>query len=113
MFKKKEKGFTLIELLAVIVILAVIALIAIPIFIRIQENARKDAFKASVRSIFKAANLAALTGSDSGNISDLEITNKDRFSGTWYYDKDTSQIYICNVTVLCQVVLVGPKTDDK
>jgi len=98
MFKNKKKGFTLIELLAVIVILAVVALIAIPIFIRIQENARKDAFKASIRSIFESAQYKVIGDTFEGNISDLEMKNITNFSGTWEYRDAEKQIYLCNVT---------------
>jgi len=98
MFKKNKKGFTLIELLAVIVILAVIALIAIPIFIRIQENAKKDAFKASIRSIFESAQYKVIGDTFEGNVSDLEMKNITNFSGTWEYRDDEKQIYLCNVT---------------
>ena len=52
---KKEKGFTLIELLAVIVILTLIMLIVTPLILKIIQDARKEAFRASAYGIMKSA----------------------------------------------------------
>lgn len=40
---KKKKGFTLIELIIVIAVIAIIAAFAIPNFVKVQDNAKKDA----------------------------------------------------------------------
>ncbi len=55
MFKKKSLAFTLIELLAVIVILGIIMLIATPLILKMIEEARMGAFRASAYGIIKAA----------------------------------------------------------
>ena len=88
--KFNKKGFTLVELLAVIVILAIIAVIAVPSILAIIEGARKDSFRADVRSAFKAAELeyvrTAMTG-DGGEqtyyvATDLDLDNNNFKSGT-------------------------------
>ena len=84
----KQKGFTLIELLAVIVILAIISLIAVPITLNIIENVRRASFKSSLASMFKAAeiyeaeNRFKLIDNEGIQISDLDISNKNNYTGT-------------------------------
>ena len=48
----KKRGFTLVEVITIIAILSIIALIAIPVVLNQIENARRETFKASVRSVF-------------------------------------------------------------
>lgn len=73
-FKRDEKGFTLIELLAVIVILAVIALIAYPLIGNIISKARSDSDLSTARQIYEAARLYAVEQSETGTLSDVDIT---------------------------------------
>lgn len=47
----KEKGFTLIELMIVILIIAILVAIAIPLYMSIQENAKVNACKGTLRII--------------------------------------------------------------
>ncbi len=71
-------AFTLIELLAVIVILAVIALIAVSITLNIIDKARRNSFKSSLMSMFRADELYE-AGVTSLNISNLDKNAKYNF----------------------------------
>ena len=61
MKKKKKKGFTLIEVLGVIVIMSIVVLITVPIITGIIDEVRKNAYRESVRSIFKATDIYVAT----------------------------------------------------
>ena len=53
----KKKGFTLIEILGVLVIMSIVVLITVPIITGIIDEVRKNAYRESVRSIFRAVDI--------------------------------------------------------
>ena len=65
--KKSNKGFTLAELLIVVAIIAVLVAIAIPIFTNQLEKSRDATSVANMRSAYAEAQVAVLTGDDTGN----------------------------------------------
>ena len=109
----KNKGFTLIELLAVIVILAIIMVIAVPQILKVIEKSRENAAKSSIdllksgiQTQIAAAELTTnpftkdndnsgcytfdFDSDTNGNVSKLEVKNKERFTG---------QVKYCNGTI--------------
>jgi len=52
---RRRAGFTLIELLVVIAIIAILAAILFPIFIRVQESARRSACMSNLKQLALAA----------------------------------------------------------
>ena len=109
----KNKGFTLIELLAVIVILAIIMVIAVPQILNIIEKSRENAAKSSI-DLLKAGIQTQIASGElttnpftkdndnsgcytfdfdsdtNGNVSKLEVKNKEKFTG---------QVKYCNGTI--------------
>ena len=110
---KNKKGFTLIELLAVIVILAIIMVIAVPQILKVIEKSRENAAKSSIDLLKSGIQTQIASGelttnpftkdndnsgcytfdfdSDTnGNVSKLEVKNKEKFTG---------QVKYCNGTI--------------
>ena len=75
--KKNNKGFTLAELLIVVAIIAVLVAIAIPVFTTRLEQSRETADIANLRSAYAAAQVAALSGDETGAVME---------DGTYAYD---------------------------
>ena len=97
----KRKGFTLIELIAVIVVLAIIALIATPLIMNQMENTKKEAYKASVQSVFDGINTYLAQNAEIEDIpstgilipeheiyQQLDLKNANFISGKIYRDEN-------------------------
>lgn len=61
---KNEKGFTLVELVIVVLILGILVAIAVPRFVSATDNAKKQAKKATARTIMSAIVMAQAANPD-------------------------------------------------
>lgn len=72
MLKRNNKGFTLVELMVVLLIIGILVAIAIPIYIGTQENARKKACIANLRTIDGA--IAQYAAEEEKELTDINTT---------------------------------------
>ena len=103
-----NKGFSLVELIIVIAIIAILAAAIAPALIRYIDKSRKAVDIASAEVIFKAAEMAATSGSDIAMEGWAEVANSTDHYLDGYaevtengyhanYDKSASKKYHVNV----------------
>ena len=68
---KREEGFTLIELLVVVLIIGILAAIAIPVFLGVQDNAKKSAVTSDLTNA-KTAVIAYYTNNPAAGVPTLD-----------------------------------------
>ena len=78
---KSDEGFTLIELLVVVLIIGILAAIAIPVFLGVQDNAKKAAVTSDLTSA-KTAILAYYTNNPDATVPILGTPTIDGVAGT-------------------------------
>ena len=109
---KNKKGFTLIELLAVIVILAIIMIIAVPQILNVIESSKNSSATSSIKLLKEGIKTQIVSselmnentfvkgqdgcytfnfseGERNNNYQNLNVKNKDKFSGTTKYCSGT------------------------
>jgi len=99
---KRDEGFTLIELLVVVLIIGILAAIAIPVFLGVQDNAKKSAVTSDLTNA-KTAILAYYT--DNPDAADLTTATMAASLKEWGYTPTS------NVTLALDPAPTGAGTD--
>lgn len=99
---KRDEGFTLIELLVVVLIIGILAAIAIPVFLGVQDNAKKSAVTSDLTNA-KTAILAYYT--DDPDAVDLTTGTMVASLSKWGYTPSS------NVTLALAPAPTGAGTD--
>ena len=94
---KREEGFTLIELLVVVIIIGILAAIAIPVFLGVQNNAKKAAITSDLTTA-KIAVVAYYTDNPAAAVPTMTSLS------TWGYTASA------NVTLTFKTSPSGPGT---